>query len=195
MTIGVDQIAGTDLEAENLDGMAVIDEVGVAVRECNAGGEEWKVHGGNGLQVAHAAVSDGGGTTESAQNGGVDLADGGRGDVALVQPVVGVCLFEVNVLGLDNGDARQRQSLNSAPPIGGLRIGGAADGRTIGVDSAGGGETDGARESAGDGVQAGLGISFITQAHTEGFDGIGNGAGVELTDSVECLAGNRHGRA
>ena len=195
MTIGVDQIAGTDLEAEDLDGMAVIDEVGVAVRERDAGGKEREIHGGNRLQVAHAAIGDGRGATEGAKNGGVDFADGGRGDVARFGLMGGVGLFEVDVLGLDHGDARQGQGFDGGPPIGGLRVDGAADGRTIGVDAAGGGEADSARESAGDGMQAGLGITFIAQAYAEGFDGVGDGAGVELTDSVECLAGNRHGWA
>ena len=196
MTIGIDEIAGTDLEAEDFDGMAVIHEMGVAVRERDAGSEEREIHGPNRLHVAHAAIRDGGGATEGAQNGGVDFADGGGRPIARFGTVVGgVGLLEVDVFGLDHGDARQRKGFDGGPPIGGLRVDTAADGRTIGVDAAGGGEADRAWKSAGDGMQAGLGITFIAQPHAEGFDGVSDGAGVELTDSVECLAGNRHGRA
>lgn len=165
--VAVEEVPGVDEEAEDFDGAAELFEVGVAVGDVEAGGEEVEAEGFHLVDVADGAVGEEALGAEGAVDIGVDLAPvGAAGDGAQV---------------LDDGDFGAGGVLGVSPVVFAVDVA-RAGGGLIGMDGGGAGEADHGPEFGEDAVDAGSGVGEFAGKHLEGFDGVGYGAGIEATE-------------
>jgi len=165
--VAVEEVAGVDEEAEDLDGAVELLEVGVAVGDVEAGGEEVEAEGADLVDVADGAVGEEALGAERLMDIGVDLAPvGAAGDGAQV---------------LDDGDLGAGGVLGVLPVVFAVDV--ARVGRGLaGVDGGGAGVADHGAEVGEDAVDAGSGVGELAGHHLERFDGVGYCAGVEATE-------------
>ena len=109
---------------------------------------------------------------EGLENGRVHLANG-RG-------AAGGCIQI-----LEDGNPWDRQEADGLPPIGAIDVGVTRHRRVRGSHPAGGRIAQQARRAPRHATQSGTRKSFVAQPDPEMLDRIGNGAGVELADTVK----------
>src|SRR5271157_2033327 len=178
VTIGEEQVAGTDFESEDSGGLAEVHNVAVGVRDGWRASKHGKLHASDGGDIANRSIGDHALTLEGLENGGMHFSD--------YAPQAG---FRVEIL--DDGNARRGKALDADPPIGAVKVGVARHRRVRGTDSSGGCIAQQARKTAGHALQTGSGIALIAKPDTELFDGVRDVAGIELPDGFQDLRWQR----
>ncbi len=172
MTVGEEKVTRLDGQAEDFDGNAVLDHVGVGVRDGDVGGEDGEAHAVEGGDVADGAVGDERAAIEGAEDLGMQVAEDGA-----------LAGGEIDVF--DDGEARHGEAPEFGPPLLEVVAGVAADRRIGGADAAGDGVADGRGKAAGAAVEAGTGEALVFEAEPEVFDSVGDLAGIK---SLQGLA-------
>src|ERR1039457_4874834 len=104
MAIGEEQVARANFESEDPDGLTVVHDVAVGVRDGWRAGEHGKLHTSDGGDIANRSIGNDALALQGLEHGGMHFSDYGS------QAGFGVEI-------LDDGNARRGQALNADPPI------------------------------------------------------------------------------